>query len=69
MNEWEFTTDAASWINEALAANPSLPFSRAKCEQTGAASRKRRDFGSLSFRCMARVWPILAFPPHNHNSG
>ena len=47
MNEWEFTTEVASWINETLAKNPSLPFSRAKCEQTGEGSRKRRDLTLL----------------------
>jgi hypothetical protein len=43
MTEWEFTADVASWINETLASNPDLPFSRAKCEQRGRGSRKRRD--------------------------
>jgi len=38
MNEWEFTAEVASWINETLARNPSLPFSRAKCEQVGEGS-------------------------------
>jgi len=47
MNEWEFTTEVASWINETLAKNPSLPFYRAKCEQTGEGSRKRRDLTLL----------------------
>jgi len=47
MNEWEFTAEVASWINETLAKNPSLPFSRAKCEQVGEGSRKRRDLTLL----------------------
>jgi len=47
MNEWEFTAEVASWINETLARNPSLPFSRAKCEQVGEGSRKRRDLTLL----------------------
>lgn len=47
MNEWEFTAEVASWINEALATNPSLPFFRAKCEQTSEVSRKRRDLTLL----------------------
>ena len=33
ITEWEFTADVESWINEILAKDPSLPFSRAKCEQ------------------------------------
>ncbi len=47
MNEWEFTADAASWINEILARDASLPFDRAKCEQRGKGSRKRRDLTLL----------------------
>jgi len=47
MNEWEFTAEVASWINETLASNPNLPFSRAKCEQVGEGSRKRRDLTLL----------------------
>ena len=43
MTEWEFTAEVASWINEHLARNPRLPFSRAKCEQRGSGSAKRRD--------------------------
>ncbi len=47
MNEWEFTADVASWINEILARDPDLPFSRAKCEQRGTGSQKRRDLTLL----------------------
>ncbi|MHC4543172.1 MAG: HsdM family class I SAM-dependent methyltransferase [Planctomycetota bacterium] len=47
MNEWEFTADIASQINEILAKDQSLPFSRAKCEQTSKGSRKRRDLTLL----------------------
>lgn len=47
MNEWEFTAEVASWINEILIKNARLPFSRAKCEQVGEGSRKRRDLTLL----------------------
>jgi hypothetical protein len=47
INEWEFTADAASWINEILVKSPRLPFSRAKCEQRGSDSAKRRDLTLL----------------------
>ncbi len=47
VNEWEFTADAASWINEFLAKNGSLPFSRAMCEQRSEGSLKRRDLTLL----------------------
>ena len=47
MNEWEFTAEVASWINEILTSNPTLPYSRAKCEQVGEGSRKRRDLTLL----------------------
>lgn len=40
ITEWEFTADAASWINEILVKSPRLPFSRAKCEQRGSGSAK-----------------------------
>lgn len=43
MNEWEFTAEVAGWINEILAKNPSLQLYRAKCEQRGKGSLKRRD--------------------------
>ena len=47
ITEWEFTADAASWINEILVKSPRLPFSRAKCEQRGSGSAKRRDLTLL----------------------
>jgi len=47
MNEWEFTGEVASWINEYLQKHPSLPFHRAKTEQTGQGSLKRRDLTLL----------------------
>lgn len=47
MNEWEFTAQFASWINERLAIDPDLPFSQAKVEQTGKGTRKRRDLTLL----------------------
>lgn len=47
MNEWEFTGDVASWINEIIARSPELPFSRAKIEQTRKGSQKRRDITVL----------------------
>ncbi len=47
MDEWEFTAEVASWINEILKANPGLRFSRAKCEMRGTGSRKRRDLTLL----------------------
>ena len=47
MNEWEFTAEIASLINIYLGADPSLPLSRAACEQSGKGSRKRRDLTLL----------------------
>lgn len=47
MNEWEFTGDVASWINELLKAKTGLPFSRAKIEQTSKGSQKRSDLTLL----------------------
>jgi type I restriction-modification system DNA methylase subunit len=47
MNEWEFTGEAVSWINESIQRNPSLPFSRAKVEQRAQGTLKRRDLTIL----------------------
>jgi hypothetical protein len=47
MNEWEFTADAANWINGILSRNPAPPFSTAKCEQSGKGSQKRTDLTLL----------------------
>ena len=47
MNEWEFTGEAASWINERIHSNPQLPFSGARTEQRGRGSLKRRDLTLL----------------------
>lgn len=43
MNEWEFVGEVKSWVDQIIQHNPSLPFSRAKTEQTGRGSNKRRD--------------------------
>ncbi len=47
MNEWEFTAEVAGWINSILEKDASLPFSRARVEQRGQGSRKRRDLTLL----------------------
>ena len=47
MNEWELTADVASWINEIIGKDRTLPFSRAKCEQRPETSLKRRDLTLL----------------------
>ena len=43
MNEWEFTGEVKSWIDQIVGHNPTLPFTGAKTEQRGAGSQKRRD--------------------------
>ncbi|MGA2225573.1 MAG: N-6 DNA methylase, partial [Syntrophobacteraceae bacterium] len=47
INEWELTADVASWINEIIGKDRTLPFSRAKCEQRPETSLKRRDLTLL----------------------
>ena len=47
ITEWEFTADVASWINELLSKTPIPPIFRAKCEQSGSGSLKRRDLTLL----------------------
>jgi hypothetical protein len=42
-NEWTFAGDVCTTIQEILADNPSLPFSKAKVEQSAGIGRKRRD--------------------------
>lgn len=43
MNEWEFTGEVKSWIDQILQRNNTLPFLRASVEQKGRGSQKRRD--------------------------
>ena len=43
MNELEFTQIAATWMQQAIDADPSLPFRHARVEQSAAGSAKRRD--------------------------
>src|SRR6266571_616112 len=43
VNEWTFTGDVQSWINEIIKAHPGLPFSEAKIEERGKGDLKRRD--------------------------
>jgi hypothetical protein len=45
--EWDFTADAAGWINEILTQHSRLPFAAAKCEQRGQKSLQRRDLTLL----------------------
>lgn len=43
MNEWGFTGEVKSWIDQIVQRNTSLPFSGAKVEVVGKGSQKRRD--------------------------
>jgi methylase of polypeptide subunit release factors len=43
MNEWGFTGEVKSWIDQIAKLNPQLPFRGARIEQVGSGSRKRRD--------------------------
>lgn len=47
MNEWEFTQLAATWMQQAIDADPSLPFRHARCEQQSVGSQTRRDLTLL----------------------
>jgi hypothetical protein len=47
ITEWELTADVASWVNEIIGKDITLPFSRAKCEQRAEGSLKRRDLTLL----------------------
>lgn len=43
MNEWEFTGEVKSWIDQIVQRNTNLPFSGASVETKGRGSQKRRD--------------------------
>lgn len=43
MNEWEFTGEVKSWIDQIVQRNTNLPFSGASIETKGSGSQKRRD--------------------------
>ncbi|MCK4372102.1 MAG: SAM-dependent methyltransferase, partial [candidate division Zixibacteria bacterium] len=62
MNEWEFTGDVSSWINEIIAYTPIPPFHRSKVEQTGTGSRKRRDLTLLDKSKRALITGEIKLP-------
>lgn len=43
MNEWEFTGEVKSWIDQIVQRNSNLPFSGASIETKGSGSQERRD--------------------------
>jgi hypothetical protein len=43
MNEWGFTGEVKSWIDQIAKLNPNLPFGGARVEDVGKGSQKRRD--------------------------
>lgn len=43
MNEWGFTGEVKSWIDQIVKFNPELPFAGARVEDVGKGSQKRRD--------------------------
>ena len=43
MNEWEFTSIVAGWINSYIERNDDLPFKEARVEHGSPGSRKRND--------------------------
>ena len=43
INEWTFTAEVASQINEVLRDRPGLPFSCARVEERERKSLRRRD--------------------------
>src|SRR5947209_8524413 len=43
VNEWTFTGDVQSWINEIIRDHSGLPFSEAKIEERERGQLKRRD--------------------------
>jgi type I restriction-modification system DNA methylase subunit len=43
VDEWTFTGDVQSWVNEMIRKDPELPFSEAKIEVKGRGDLQRRD--------------------------
>ncbi|MDP2418406.1 MAG: N-6 DNA methylase [Hydrogenophaga sp.] len=43
MNEWGFTGEVKSWIDQIVKLNSNLPFAGARVEDVGKGSKKRRD--------------------------
>ncbi|MBK1683707.1 HsdM family class I SAM-dependent methyltransferase [Rhodoferax fermentans] len=43
MNEWGFTGEVKSWIDQIAKLNSNLPFAGARVEDVGKGSKKRRD--------------------------
>jgi hypothetical protein len=43
MNEWGFTGEVKSWIDQIVKRNSNLPFAGARIEAVGRGSQKRRD--------------------------
>jgi hypothetical protein len=43
MNEWGFTGEVKSWIDQIAKLNSNLPFAGARVEDVGKGSQKRRD--------------------------
>jgi len=43
MNEWGFTGEVKSWIDQIVKLNSNLPFAGARVEDVGKGSQKRRD--------------------------
>lgn len=43
MNEWGFTGEVKSWIDQIVKLNSNLPFAGARVEEVGKGSKKRRD--------------------------
>ena len=68
MNEWEFTGDVVVWLNQLIASDPSLPFSKASTEQRGAGSQQRRDVTILDRKGNPVVTGEIKLP-HRRDGG
>ena len=68
MNEWEFTADVASLINELIRMDSRLPRFRARCEQTRRGEPERRDL-TLVDRDRRKVLTGEVKLPYSHDGG
>ena len=62
VNEWTFTGDVQSWINEIISTDPALPFSEAKIEERGRGDLKRRDLTIYDRNGMAALSGEIRLP-------
>jgi hypothetical protein len=68
ITEWELTADVAGWINEIIAKDRTLPFSRVKCEQRSEGALKHADLTLRDSLGRSVVSGAIKLPCHEGGS-